>query len=71
MSFCKRLESETSYRIRDFVVMNNYPNQDVELNQHKKRKQNNDQNDQNDQNDVNMTLNFTDVPADYYRNIFN
>jgi len=37
----KRLESETTYQIRDFVVMNNYPNQDSDLNQHKKQRQNN------------------------------
>ncbi|PKY32989.1 hypothetical protein RhiirB3_420351, partial [Rhizophagus irregularis] len=43
MSFYKRLESETTYQIREenfFVVMNNYHN---DLNQHKKQRRNDNQ----------------------------
>lgn len=66
MSFCKRLESETTYQIREenfFVAMNNYHN---DLNQHKKQRRNDNQTDQ----DVNMNMNFNDTP-DFFRNIFN
>jgi hypothetical protein len=67
MSFCKRLENETTYQIREeniFVVMNNYN----DLNQHKKQKRND--NNQTDH-DVNMNLNFNDDVPDFFRNIFN
>ncbi|POG83181.1 hypothetical protein GLOIN_2v1490054 [Rhizophagus irregularis DAOM 181602=DAOM 197198] len=66
MSFCKRLESETTYQIREenfFVAMNYYHN---DLNQHKKQRRNDNQTDQ----DVNMNMNFNDTP-DFFRNIFN
>jgi len=69
MSFCKRLESETTYQIKEenvFVGMNNYSNQNSDLNQNKKQKQNVDQTDQ----DFNLNLNFNDDVPDYYRNIF-
>ncbi|EXX60784.1 hypothetical protein GLOIN_2v1866781 [Rhizophagus irregularis DAOM 181602=DAOM 197198] len=66
MSFCKRLESETTYQIREenfFVAMKYYHN---DLNQHKKQRRNDNQTDQ----DVNMNMNFNDTP-DFFRNIFN
>ena len=56
MSFCKRLESETAYQIKFFMVLNNCSNQDNDLNQNKNQRQNNN-NDQIVQ-DINMNLNF-------------